>query len=453
MATWKKVVVSGSNVSQLNNDAGYLTTATAPTRNAFATASFSGTDLLADSPSGSLNFASSSGQGLTISATAGTDTLTFGLAAVPNASLANSTVTVGSTSIALGATSTTLAGLTTVTSTAFTGSLFGTASQAVSSSFAVSSSLAASATNATNATNINVTNTTSGVGPYYPVFVSATTGNNPALVDSTTLTYNATTNVLTVTASYASQSLSSSFASTAPYSGLTGIPTGLVSGSSQITYSGITGIPAGIVSGSSLSAPATQGQVQLTTNGVAQTAITLNNLGTTGNPSFAGVTAGAVTVGFTTDNTIDTTSGNLTINSAGGTTTLDDNVIVTGNLSVNGTTTYINTVDLLVEDPFILLASGSAGDTDGGIIIDRGTYAAGNVAFGYDAAVDRWGYQTGLVDTTNALDTTSASGVSGSFAGIVFTEGAHGNIKPITGEFAKEGAIYTATNEEIWIYS
>ena len=35
------------------------------------------------------------------------------------------------------------------------------------------------------------------------------------------------------------------------YSGISGIPSGIVSGSSQITYSGLTGIPSGIVSGSS----------------------------------------------------------------------------------------------------------------------------------------------------------------------------------------------------------
>ena len=90
MAEWKKVVVSGSNISQLNNDAGYLTSATTP--NAFATASFNGTELLADGSDGNLTFTSSSGEGLTISADAGTDTLTFGLSAIPNSSLENSTI-------------------------------------------------------------------------------------------------------------------------------------------------------------------------------------------------------------------------------------------------------------------------------------------------------------------------------------------------------------------------
>lgn len=350
MATWKKVIVSGSNVSQLNNDAGYLTAAS--TGKAFATASYDGTSLLADNTSGSLNFASSSGQGLTISANAGTDTLTFGLSAIPNSSLANSSVLIGGQTITLGApATTTLTGMTSITSTSFTGSLQGTASYALS----------------------------------------------------------------------------------APYSGL-------------------TGVPAGIVSGSSLGS-ANQGEVYLVTNGVQQSAVDLG-LQTTDNPTFAGVTAGAITVGVTTDNTINTTSGNLTISSTGGVTTLTDaDVIITNNLTVNGTATYVNTTDLYVEDKFILLASGSATDGDGGIVIDRGSFASGNIGFGYDSATNRWGFQDGIIDTTNVIDPTSANGVSGSFVGLVFTEAAHGATKPTTGEFAKQGAIYTSTSEDIWIYS
>ena len=100
MATWKKVVVSGSNISQLNNDAGYLTSVT--TQNAFATASYDGTELLANGANGNLTFASSSGQGLTISANSGTDTLTFGLSAIPNTSILNPEITIAGISVDLG---------------------------------------------------------------------------------------------------------------------------------------------------------------------------------------------------------------------------------------------------------------------------------------------------------------------------------------------------------------
>ena len=49
----------------------------------------------------------------------------------------------------------------------------------------------------TNATNVAVTNTATGTGPYYLTFVDGTSGNKGLLVDATTLTYNATTNTIT----------------------------------------------------------------------------------------------------------------------------------------------------------------------------------------------------------------------------------------------------------------
>ncbi len=132
MATWKKIVVSGSNISQLNNDSNYITAGgvAANSPNSFATMSINGTLVLADNPTGSLVFASSSGAGLNIVGSSAPDTITFNLISIPNASLANSSVTVGSTAISLGATSTTLAGLTSVTSTTFVGDLTGTATTA-----------------------------------------------------------------------------------------------------------------------------------------------------------------------------------------------------------------------------------------------------------------------------------------------------------------------------------
>ena len=91
MAQWKKLLVSGSNISQLANDSGYLTAESA--FNGFVTASINGTALIADNTTDTLNFATgSSGAGLTIVGTAGTDTITFDLSSIPNTSLANSTI-------------------------------------------------------------------------------------------------------------------------------------------------------------------------------------------------------------------------------------------------------------------------------------------------------------------------------------------------------------------------
>ena len=101
MASWKKILVSGSAISQLNNDAGYLTSATA--FNAFVTASVNGVPLIADNTTDSLNFVTgSAGAGLTIVGTAGTDTITFDLSAIPNTSLANDGITIAGQDTSLG---------------------------------------------------------------------------------------------------------------------------------------------------------------------------------------------------------------------------------------------------------------------------------------------------------------------------------------------------------------
>ena len=100
MATWKKVVVSGSNISQLNNDANYLTSVTA--QNTFATMSINGINVIADSAADTLTFASSSGAGLNIAGNAGSDTITFGLSLIPNSSILNSEVTIAGISVDLG---------------------------------------------------------------------------------------------------------------------------------------------------------------------------------------------------------------------------------------------------------------------------------------------------------------------------------------------------------------
>jgi hypothetical protein len=130
--------------------------------------------------------------------------------------------------------------------------------------------------------------------------------------------------------------------------------------------------------------------------------------------------------------------------------TIGNNLTVTGDLFVNGTTTQVNTTDLYVEDKFIILASGSASAGDAGIIIDRGSDAAGNIAFGYDVDTDRWGFQNGLTDTQNAI--TIGTNGNSAFVGYVFTEAAHVSA-PTTGEFVAAGAIYTATSGDIFIYS
>lgn len=101
---------------------------------------------------------------------------------IPNSALTNSSVTIGSTSIALGGTSTTLTGLTSVTATSFIGALTGNAD---------------TATTATNATNSAITDNTSSSATWYPTLVASTSGNQPLTSSSTKLSFQPSTSTLT----------------------------------------------------------------------------------------------------------------------------------------------------------------------------------------------------------------------------------------------------------------
>jgi len=81
---------------------------------------------------------------------------------------------------------------------------------------AITASLSLSASNtvsAQSASSVTVTDTTTGTGPYYVMFADGTTGNRSARVDSSALTFNATTNTLTATSSHTTQASSASLAS------------------------------------------------------------------------------------------------------------------------------------------------------------------------------------------------------------------------------------------------
>ena len=64
-------------------------------------------------------------------------------------------------------------------------------------------------------------------------------------------------------------------------------------------------------------------------------------------------TFGNVKIGVTAAGEIDTSSGNLTIDSAGGTVTIDDDVTISGSLTVSGTTTTVNSTSVNIQNAFV----------------------------------------------------------------------------------------------------
>ncbi len=98
-----------------------------------------------------------------------------------------------------------------------------------------------------------------------------------------------------------------------------------------------------------------------------------------------------IQIGVTGDNEIDTSSGNLTIDSAGGTVTVDDNLTVSGDLTVNGTTTTINSTTVAIDDKNFQVATGAADDAaanGAGLTVDSGD---GDKTWNFEATGDNWG--------------------------------------------------------------
>lgn len=76
----------------------------------------------------------------------------------------------------------------------------------------------------------------------------------------------------------------------------------------------------------------------------------------------------------------------------------DQNVTITGDLTVNGATTTLDTVNLLVEDPFVVMAKNVSGSPsmDQGLMFERGS--SDNTAFIWDESADEFA----LIQTTSS---------------------------------------------------
>jgi hypothetical protein len=121
---------------------------------------------------------------------------------------------------------------------------------------------------------------------------------------------------------------------------------------------------------------------------------------------------------------------------------ITSDLTVGGNLRVNGDLTYLNVANLLVEDKYILLNSGSVNPDDGGIIIDEGS-GTGH-AFMFNAANARWGFNASL-----AQNITTASNTAYAAAIIDLNNGNHTD----STEYQKNGNIKIESNGNIWIYA
>ena len=100
----------------------------------------------------------------------------------------------------------------------------------------------------------------------------------------------------------------------------------------------------------------------------------------------------------------------------GGNKTFSNNVVITGDLTVNGTTTTLNTTNSVVKDSLIELGNGTTGtpSNDAGLVIERGD--SDNAFIGWDEGASKFriGTKSGITGattdvTSGGVDPTTAT--------------------------------------------
>lgn len=434
MAEWKKVVVSGSGVSQLNNDANFLANngdGSSLTNLTFANITnaeeniedivngliVGGTNITAtyDDAAGTLTIDAdltgdiegvTAGAGLTGGGTSGTPTINVVGGDGITANADEVEVTVDGSTIELSATD-------------------GSGAVRVKDLGITTAKLAADAVTGAKIADDSIDSEHFVDGGIDTAHIAddAVTGDKLNNTGVSAGSYGSTTAVpvLTVDAQGRLTAVSTSAIATSFDIGADNGSDDTVAGGEKLTIAGGNGvsttvsnnniqvdIAAGIVSASVVSSPS-QGTLRQALNGV-NTDVDLG-LQSTDSPTFAGVTV----------------SGDAT---------------VTGDLTVQGTMTTLQTTNTAITDKFILLNSGSANPDEGGIVIDEGS-GTGH-AFIYDAGDGRFGIN-------QSVSSTATTANSEAYVALVVDQDNVAHDITDT-EYHKRGNMKVDANDDIFIY-
>ena len=124
-----------------------------------------------------------------------------------------------------------------------------------------------------------------------------------------------------------------------------------------------------------------------------------------------------------------------------------NDLTLAGDLIVNGDTTTLSTTNLSIEDKFITIASGSTSATDGGLVVSKQANGAG-FGFGYDTATTRW-----VLDNDLAVAATGI--VADAYVGTVEVSTSAPSAAPTYGGSSNGfGTMHVKTNTgDIYIYA
>jgi len=226
----------------------------------------------------------------------------------------------------------------------------------------------------------------------------------------------------------------------------------LASNTLNVKAAGITGtmLNANVVDDSSLQLASNTLNVKAlgVTNAMLAGSIANGKLANSSITVSDGSNTSAVALGGTV--TFAATANETTVVESSGTVTigLPNDVVIAGNLTVNGTTTTVSTTNMVVEDNLIELNNGAGSNAnDSGIVIERGS-TGDNAIFVWDESADKFiagtttatGASTGnLTITTGTLVANIEGNVTGALTG-----DASGTAATVTG--GTQAAITAAAN-------
>lgn len=396
MATWKKIAVSGSAISQFANDTGYLTSTTQ--QDAYATASIFGVELRANDSAGNLIFDTGSETGIILSGSAGNDTITFSLNSIPNSSLANSTIS----GISLG---NNLAALTAGTGLSAGGTYNGSTARTFELDYTGSNN-----------------------------YIDVATNLEGSAIDSLdSIPYNDATDGI----------VKKGLISDLPFTNNAGTVTSVTGGVGISSSLGTTPEITLTVDELSEKSGALVGSDRLVgTSGTTNFAETIDQIPLSIFSNDLEASGGANRVLTSDGDGTYTAEANLLFTGTQLTVTGDQ--IITGDLTVQGTASFQETTNLSIADRFIRLASGSAGAGDGGIVVQQSSATVGEL-FGFDSGTTRWAL-------TSSFDASLSAFTPDAYIAAALI-GAGTDPTAVNSRYQAAGNIFIGTDEEIWIYS
>ena len=410
-------------------------------------------------------------------------TLGGALSGVANSQLVNNSVTLGTTSVALGATATTLAGLTLTTAVitgSFTGSFTGTTDLpdlvsgggltggpydgSLTKTFAVGAGTGitvaadtvgisdAGVTATQLATSVAGAGLSGGAGTALSVNVDDTsieittdTLNIKDLGVTNAMLAGSITNAKLVNDYVNLGSTSVALGATATtLAGLT-LTTAVITGSFTGSFTGDGSNLTGIATDLDTTGNSGAGNIDLLTQGLAVTGTgAISTVAATQGIAISvadGSSSQKGAVSFASSN-FTVTTGDVALSND---VTIGQDLVVTRNLTVQGTASFNSEQNLDVADRFIRMASGSLANGDGGIAIQQ-TGPTDAEAFGWDSNIARWG-------VTGSFDASQNALIPDAFLSLVTDGGASNAPADTPAKYTKKGNMFIGADENVWIYS